>query len=35
MAKRAMIAEKNFDEIQRLAGQASTVVKEIRSEEKR
>ena len=33
MAKRAMIAEKNFDEIRRLAGQASAVVKEIRSEE--
>jgi 2-dehydro-3-deoxyphosphogluconate aldolase/(4S)-4-hydroxy-2-oxoglutarate aldolase len=35
IAKRTMIAEKNFDEIRRLAGQASTVVKEIRSEEKR
>jgi len=33
MAKRAMIAEKNFDEIQRLAGQASAVVREIRSQE--
>jgi 2-dehydro-3-deoxyphosphogluconate aldolase/(4S)-4-hydroxy-2-oxoglutarate aldolase len=34
MAKRAMIAEKNFNEIRRLAGQASAVVKEIRSEER-
>ncbi|MFZ5819502.1 MAG: bifunctional 4-hydroxy-2-oxoglutarate aldolase/2-dehydro-3-deoxy-phosphogluconate aldolase [Chloroflexota bacterium] len=33
MAKRAMIAERNFDEIKRLAGQASAVVKEIRREE--
>ncbi len=33
MAKRAMIAEKNFDEIRRLAGQASAAVREIRSKE--
>jgi len=35
MAKRAMIAAKNFDEIRRLAGEVSAVVKVIRSEEKR
>lgn len=33
MAKRTMIANRNFDEIQRLAKQASALVREIRSEE--
>jgi 2-dehydro-3-deoxyphosphogluconate aldolase/(4S)-4-hydroxy-2-oxoglutarate aldolase len=33
MARRAMISERNFDEIKRLAEQTSAVVKEIRSEE--
>lgn len=33
MARRTMIADRNFDEIQRLAKQASAVVREIRSEE--
>lgn len=33
MARRTMIADRNFDEIRRLAKQASAVVREIRSEE--
>jgi len=34
IAKRAMIAERNFEEIERLAAQASAIVKEIRSKER-